>query len=192
MENLPKDVLERYDRQIRLFGFDVQRRILETSVVILQGNTFKGCERSKNSAAKDYPLVSGEIIKNFALLGFCKIYLNREALSSFKRISPHDIKSINEKIETKVVAEGDVEELSSGNQIVALVDHPSSFIGSHVYFVCSSCYSFHPAFETHNACTRDLCQESIAMECMIGSLFVHEMVKMLKGEEYQKNFKLEI
>lgn len=191
MADLPQDVIEKYDRQIRLFGTDVQKKILETDVVVLQGNALNNeeCLNTYNSA--HHSLVSGEIVKNFALLGFRKIYLNREALESFKRIVPNDIKDINENVKIEVIRENNLDDISD-NQIVALVDQAGSIAGDNMYFICSGCYSFHPAFEAHNACVRQFNDESIAMECMIGSIFVHEMVKMLRGEEYLKNFKLEL
>lgn len=191
MENLPQDIMEKYDRQIRLFGTDVQKKILETDVVVLQGNIVSNEEHSDNHTGAHYSLVSGEIVKNFTLLGFRKIYLNEAALKSFNKISPQDIKDINENVKIEVILENDLDDIS-GDQIVALVDQAGNLAGDNMYFICSSCYSFHPAFEAHNACVRNFNSESIAMECIIGSLFVHEMVKMLRGEEYLKNFKLEL
>lgn len=191
MANLPQDVIEKYDRQIRLFGTDVQKKILETEVVVLQGALLKYEERLNTSNSVHHSLVSGEIIKNFALLGFQKIHLNRAALESFNRIVPHDINDINENAKIEVMHECNLDDISK-DQIVALVDQAGNIAGDNIYFICSSCYSFHPAFESHNACVKKFNDESIAMECMIGSIFVHEMVKMLRGEEYLKNFKLEI
>lgn len=192
MENLPKDVEEKYDRQIRLFGVDVQKKILNTHVIVLQGDAFGENKPSDEFVNEHYPVVSGEIVKNFVLLGCANIYLNDGALKSFRKIVPHDIEKINEHARITIITAEDLNTIEKEGQIVALVDQPSGFMGDNVYFVCSNCYSFHSAFETHNACARNTGKETVSHECMIGSLFVHEMVKMLRNEEYHKNFKLEM
>lgn len=187
-EKLEEEMIKKYDRQIRLFGLEVQKKIKSTPILIFQGISFFNEEIISK---EDYSLISGEILKNFVLLGFEEITLNEEVLNSFKRLVPDEISKINENIHLNFVDKSDLTGLRN-DYIGVFVDFPCNFVGKNIFFMCSNCFCYHSSFKTHEICHRKIRENNKVYECLLGAIFVHEMVKMIDGKNYQEDFKLEI
>lgn len=173
----------KYDRQIRLFGFETQQRLSEMTVQILGGTT----------------LISCEIIKNVVLLGVHKIIVEEQALSSIKRIVPVCLKDINENLVIEI--SNKVE----SSDFLFTVDKRAD--ASNSYFICSKCLVIKKGGGVHEctACAgqsdgsiestvqsvigNDACRA--ATECLVGAFAVQEFLKTIQGQEHVKEYAFE-
>ncbi|KAF9764532.1 SUMO-activating enzyme subunit aos-1 [Nosema granulosis] len=111
---------DRYDRQVRLIGKDVQNKIENLSVCVI--------DHSKS-------FVSGEIVKNLTLLGVRKLKLNKTALVSYEKLVLGEICKLNNNLELQIVNELDLECDVKISVNLEVKDEDTINI-------CTQCYSF--------------------------------------------------
>ncbi|KAM0674192.1 hypothetical protein GVAV_002266 [Gurleya vavrai] len=74
------------------------------------------------------------------------------------------------------------------NYILVLIDSKKEI--ENAFYICTKCYSFRKKYL--HECMKETEMNSVAMECLIGSLFVQEIIKMLSGEESLVEYKIKI
>lgn len=160
-----------YDRQIRIFGCKTQEKLLNTSLQLMTP------QPTSLHNSKIY-YVAGEILKNFILLGIKDIKATSRALETLKLIVP-DSFMLNTDIE--------VTDESQNVDIKVFIDEDTNETG---FFICTECYRFGTQY-SHD-CIKQLGDQNnrIAMECLIGSIFVQEMVNMLAGSKFVSEYTL--
>ncbi|KAI5172590.1 hypothetical protein PAEPH01_1766 [Pancytospora epiphaga] len=188
----------KYDRQIRLFGFKTQEKILHRSVQVL------GTPSS----------ISSEIIKNIVLIGTGKIIISKELLVKTKDLVPDDLTRINEKLEVItqdtptecdfmfLIDYASIEFDSDGSTRGTIVfnsgdDTFSPLYKSSIpfYFICSKCLIITKNNTNHdctNRCSQDEEEEgaivprglvSLAVDCIVGAFAVQEYLKFIVDPE---------
>lgn len=167
---LEKD-LEKYDRQIRLFGIETQSKLVNTKIAILQSSTPS--------------LVSGEILKNILLLGVNEIYCDQETISSFKKICPTSFKEINKNVNLEIIKKEEILKNEFTNCFVIFVDEAPKLVGINYFFICSSCLSYHNTLQVHSVCNKAKDDLAAVKECMVGSFFVNDLVNFLRGTDFE-------
>ncbi|KAF7683549.1 SUMO-activating enzyme subunit aos-1 [Astathelohania contejeani] len=168
------DEQRKYDRQIRLFGIKTQNKIENCKIVVL-------------STTEE--LVSGEILKNFALLGVTDIITNRSSYKSFLSIAPNDFITINNNIKHNIIDNiNSYMNFESSNIIYIFVDH-IGMTSLNSFFICSKCYSYRKTYE--HKCKKVTGTPPI-MQCLIGAIFVQEIVKYIKGDDYCEQYHLNL
>ncbi|WUR02618.1 ubiquitin-like modifier-activating enzyme [Vairimorpha necatrix] len=155
----------KYDRQIRLFGKEVQDKLNNLSVSVL--------------SEKDDTFVSGEIMKNLVLLGVNKIYADDNTLKSFTRLVPNTIEGINPKINMLDKPEG----------IIFVVDKLHSVPEVVNFYISSESLEFDNKEIIKNAA---FCKDEshYIKECLLGGIVIQEFIKMLQNQTYQTKFSL--
>ncbi|KCZ76507.1 hypothetical protein H311_02496 [Anncaliia algerae PRA109] len=167
--------LEKYDRQIRLFGIETQKKIQETPLVIVQTNK-----------TKKHSLIGGEILKNILLLGFNIIYCDEEILSSFNELCPNPHNELNKNVKLTMISKEDVYEERFDSYIFVLVDTLVNIIGNNKFFLCSACFSYHNTLISHSVCNRNIDELTAIKECMLGAFFVNDLINFIKdGKEIE-------
>ncbi|EPR78531.1 hypothetical protein SLOPH_1834 [Spraguea lophii 42_110] len=157
---------ELYDRQIRLFGFETQKKILRFKVEIYSNGN---------------ELISGEIAKNFILLGSTCIL---------------DENSRNSLI--KVWEDYNEENKNEGDALKICVDRKDLEAD---YYICSKCLSYdnkicNICLSGNDNTRMDINNDkdsinTIVQQLLLGGIFVQEMVKKINNEEYKSKYILE-
>jgi hypothetical protein len=188
MRPLEKEDEQLYDRQIRLFGFETQVKMKNyTAYIFSKPKDAESCEGDpKHFKSERVSYLAGELIKNFALLGVEKIYTDVDSYHAFLEMVPTTLELINERIEHKIT-EIEKMECAGENTIVVFVD-TLPVVGD-AYFICTRCLSFEITTE-HTQCMKLVKGRGIALDCLLGAIFVQEFVKMVKGDKHLKEYRL--
>ncbi|RVD92713.1 E1 ubiquitin activating enzyme [Tubulinosema ratisbonensis] len=176
MQEEEKD-LEKYDRQIRLFGLETQLKLIDTPIVLVQTHI-----TNKPS------FVSGEILKNILLLGVNKIFCDNETLTSFYNLCPNRIENLNNSVELTVIEKSKLTTKEFSDKIIILVDTLINLIGNDKFFICSGCFSYHNTLIAHSVCERVEDPLLPIKECMIGAFFVNDLIKFIKDKKEINGF----
>ena len=171
----------KYDRQIRLFGLETQKKLINLKVQVL------GLQNA----------VSMEIIKNIVLLGIGTVVINKKMIEEIQKYIPNSLLEINEnlKIEfSETVVESD---------FLFLVDLEIENLSKNYYFVCSMCYTVKWS-SSHSHCENDRNNKNdkndlekfspeliLAKQCLIGAVSVQEFLKLVQGKRYSEEFQFE-
>ncbi|TBU10866.1 hypothetical protein CWI38_1505p0020 [Hamiltosporidium tvaerminnensis] len=177
-KEISKEEVELYDRQIRIFGFETQKKLLNFTVLILD-------QENKNR------FIAGEIIKNFVLLGVKKIGYNKYAFDSFEKLSPIKITEINENIICDIVNHQNVR--YNDYSLTVFIDLKPEVSVNNCVFICSKCFSFY--FLDQEETCKENCgtkESSVANDCLLGAIFVQEAVKKIKGDIYLSKYTLDL
>ncbi|KAG0442383.1 SUMO-activating enzyme subunit 1 [Dictyocoela muelleri] len=184
--------MEKYDRQIRLFGIETQKKLKNLKIKI----------KSKKS------FIAAEILKNFALLGVEYFILNTNVTEIYKKLVPTDVHEINKDI--KIIFQYDIDnnkKLINENKDVTSIKKEEYKIDQcdisiHVdmdgdgIFVCSNCFLYD--FDDKCKCiandyTNNRSKENdLVRECLLGSILVQEILKKINGEKFFRKYKLEV
>lgn len=191
-----------FDRQIRLFGTDVQEK-LGHKRIILTGN-------ANNT--------STEILKNLVLLGVKEIITTREIVEKTSSIIKQKIDEINMNVKINVMSKSKIKEtyfakketflsklcntfkLYMGKKaeiedtFVFLVDKNAN-PDADFYFICTACNTLHlntchdECKQVHKNTVSNACLQTTE-ELYIGSIAVQEFVKIIKDgkDEAIKHF----
>lgn len=180
---MPPRYEKKYDRQIRVFGFTTQEKLQNMRVTLY-------------TSTNNY--VSAEIVKNLVLLGVADLKINKRAEECVLRMIPGGIKDINEKLRLEVFddAASMTDHSSTGScsmneQEVNVTIQIDNFVVNgfgRSFYVCSKCCMFGDTCDHHCVET----EHKIENECLLGAVLVQEMVKMLSGENYQKEYRLDV
>ena len=173
-----------YDRQIRLFGSDTQRRIEESHVCVLQSPPYN-MERKERATT-----IGGEVLKNLVLLGVGRVSVNKHALESFRRIFVNDISKINDRIEVGVIGDESGQEDWAELDLAIFIDQEHGDAKCPGIYICSKCMAFHGADKKH-VCTGhgDI---SLVHDCLLGAIAVQEWVKKLQGRPFVGEYRLDL
>lgn len=166
----------KYDRQLRTFGHDTQRIIFETKVDLLTSYSIIDNHRT---------FIGAEILKNFLLLGINQISISKVITEQIKRILP-DYKEINKDCKIKFCEDNSFD-LQGGLILVRISNKETK----KTFLICEKCLSYFIVEEenkSNHLC--DLIPKKIELECLIGSILTQEIIKMISGQNYQKNFSL--
>lgn len=157
-----------YDRQIRIFGKDTQEKLISTSIQLITPALLQEGSESL--------YIAGEILKNFILLGVTQIYATDECISALKLLVPDEFMTDKRINITR-------EYLNTNINI--FIDSYSDDSG---IFICTQCYRFGDKWV--HECTKECSGNDVALECLLGAVFVQEMVKKLMGVDYRSEYKL--
>lgn len=156
-----------FDRQIRIFGQTTQESLINTSIQLLT---------TESDFINRVSYLSGEILKNFLLLGVTDIYASDNCITSLNKLVPDSFMHNKHIIVTKEIKKVD---------ILILLDCDSDIDG---YFICSNCYRYSIVYS--HECVRECEGDEVVLDCLLGSVFVQEMVKKLMGAEYCREYKI--
>lgn len=157
----------KYDRQIRLFGEETQRKLCSLKVQILG---------TSNAVAM-------EIIKNVVLLGVETIAIEESMLEETKKYIPNSLQEINENL--KIQFKDKIIE----SDFLFLIDQSYSGELKNYYFICSKCFTIKFS-ESEHVC-KDIENDSIlAKQCLIGAFAVQEFLKLIQGKRNCNEFNL--
>lgn len=155
----------KYDRQIRLFGFKTQEKISQLTVQILGEINY----------------VSTEILKNLVLLGFQKIIVKPELINFSYKIIPDSISEVNENVLIE----------TAENAVKCDFTFNVSKIPIKGCNICPHCYKITNkeeinSDEDHSCEIAEFGSDllKIAHECFVGALSVQEFLKKIQGLEY--------
>ena len=162
---------QKYDRQIRLFGKNVQHKLTALSVSILSSN--------------ENNFVSGEILKNLVLLGVGNIYADANTIISFGKLVPNKIKDINPKVNILDKAEG----------IYFIIDDILVPKAEKVFYISSkkleySTFSSNFLNDTSKIINENNSSSDVVKECLLGGIIVQEFIKMIQNQTYQTSYML--
>lgn len=159
----------KYDRQIRLFGPEIQEKLSEIKVQVL-GNP---------------NLVSAEILKDIVLLGVKKVVTDEKIIEETARIVPDTLKTINPELEIEIST------IPVECDFIFMIDTPVKCNTKYCYFLCSKCMTIRKSMDNH-VCEATLVSLLEARQCLIGAFAVQEFIKHLQGrdfiDQYQLNF----
>ena len=162
---------QKYDRQIRLFGKNVQHKLTALSVSILSSN--------------ENNFVSGEILKNLVLLGVGNIYADANTIISFGKLVANKIKDINPKVNILDKAEG----------IYFIIDDILVPKAEKVFYISSkkleySTFSSNFLNDTSKIINENNSSSDVVKECLLGGIIVQEFIKMIQNQTYQTSYML--
>lgn len=166
---MPMDT--KYDRQIRLFGADVQERLFQMSVHVVG----------------TVSALSSEIIKNLVLLGVSQLALTAEAKRGVKQLVPDELNELNKAL---IITES----VDKPCDFTFAVD--CSDISGVCYFICSRCL-----FIQFGDCVHDCHDNPVrshdksvllAVECLAGAFVVQEFLKYVSGKPHIEQFRIEL
>jgi hypothetical protein len=171
----------KYDRQIRLFGKDVQNILGRLRISVLSNTT---------------GYISGEILKNIVLLGVNEIYADTSTLHSFNKLVPNTIKGINPRCKL-------LEECPEVSDMVFVVSKCSDplfvcsdplFVSTNPLFVCKDplfvCKDHYEYKKGWGTCKGKKMSNDKVKDCLIGGIIVQEFIKKLQNQKYEEEFSL--
>lgn len=178
--------MAKYDRQIRLFGMETQKKLRNMTVQVYGSGS----------------AIVGEIVKNLVLLGVNWLILQKAAELDYDQLVPNKMAEINELVTVQYeeeIVKSDflfiVGEMADLDRTVGL----DSAIGTPYYFVCSrhACHTLRKSAMRHecrqdgSADTQQNGPESIqaevglrARQCLIGAFAVQEFLKAIQGKRH--------
>lgn len=163
--------IEKFDRQIRLFGLKTQERLCDLTVQVFGGTSFIPCE----------------ISKNVVLLGIKKLVLEPDILLRTKQLIPDGLEEINDQLQLEV------SEKIVGSDVLFIVDGEREYPSQNLYSVCSKCFLIQKNKVLHTCSPRDtvnnggnsslgpLAVMALAEECLVGAFAVQEFIKSIEG-----------
>lgn len=163
--------ITKYDRQIRLFGFETQSKLLSFTIQILGPINY----------------TSSEILKNLTLLGVKKIIVRDKLLEYTKKLVPDDLTRINKNLIIEI------SEVYKKSDFLFIVDEMPDLLPESVnyYFACSKCLSILFSDSNHECVLNDnMC--IVACYCLLGAFAVQEFLKFVQEHYYAKIYKIEI
>lgn len=181
--------MEKYDRQIRLFGIETQKKLKNLKILI----------KSKKS------FIAAEILKNLVLLGVEHFTVDTNVIEMYYKLVPTRLEDINKdvKIETGCELKNGIDcnqqdirknsddcKISRDFDFSIYVDK----VGKGIY-VCSSClmYDFDSTCDCIGGKSAKPAEEhNLPRECLLGSILVQEIVKNINGDKVIRKYKLEI
>lgn len=158
---------DRYDRQVRLIGKEVQAKIEKLSVSMISHSE---------------SFLSGEILKNMTLLGVRRFKVNAPCLESYKRLVLGDVDKLNENLELEIV-----NELDLGCDVRILVDYEGE--SEDAIYICTKCYTFRMGGVIEGCKERET---NIVKDCLLGAFVVQEVIKKIADKEYLEGYTLSI
>ncbi|KAI5151020.1 hypothetical protein ENBRE01_1843 [Enteropsectra breve] len=157
---------EKYDRQIRLFGKEVQKMLSGLRVEVIGGKNY----------------VASEILKNLVLLGVKTIAASEENILHTYKLVPDPLTEINKDLKL-------VNSIEKPDFIFVVDEDFSS--EANFYFVCSKCILLKKNSTKHECCRKESrCRE--AMECLAGALAVQEFLKYLQNRDHVEEYKIDL
>lgn len=159
-------MIEKYDRQLRVFTSQTQKIIFNSEIKIISSK---------------YNFIIYEIFKNFLLLGIKRIFLDRKFRNELK-----DFESLNDDCEIIYFDSID----NKDNDCVFVEISPQN----KTFRICPVTLSF--SLENLNEKSESLSKkenkfENHEFQCLLGAIFCQEIVKMFGNEKYAEEFSLE-
>jgi len=170
----------KYDRQIRLFGVETQKKLLGATVQVFGTDNF----------------ISAEILKNLVLLGVGKIFVSKKILEFTKKIVPDDLSKINKSLVVEFSDKMEschfrfiVDSVSLNADTVACESESLMPICS--YFVCSRCLTLIFNGYEHECVQKEDKVLDVAYQCLAGAFAVQEYLKFIQEKSNVETFKIE-
>ncbi|EJW02579.1 hypothetical protein EDEG_03018 [Edhazardia aedis USNM 41457] len=91
------------------------------------------------------------------------------------------ITSLNENLNRKTT-----KKLNLRKPLTIYINYPGKDMD---FFLCTDCYSFNNKY--HDKCNR-IDRDPVVFECLLGAIFVQEIIKCLMEEDFQINYKIDI
>ena len=161
----------KYDRQIRLFGEEIQRKLFEMKIQVL-GSTNP---------------ISMEIVKNIVLLGIQNLVIKKEMENEIKKFIPNSLNEINENL--KIQYSEDVLDCD----FIFLIDKRIESLDENkkFYFICSKCLRMKFSSFEHE-CKELEIKNILPRYCLIGAYAVQEFLKLVQDKAYTKDFEFNL